>query len=216
MQKNQFIRLRKLGVTILNYRTTHIDDSVVIEPCVVIHSNNNIYGKTYIHKNCTLFPNNIISNCEIGNDTEITASVIKDSQIGERCQVGPNSYLRPHSCIGNSCRIGDFVEIKNATIGDFSKVSHLAYVGDASVGKSCNIGCGVIFVNYNGKIKQHTKVGDGSFIGSNCNLIAPLTIGEKVYICAGTTVTENISDESFVIGRAIAVEKKNRSEKYLK
>ena len=215
MQKNQFLKLRKLGVTILNYGTTHIDDSVIIEPCVVIYPNNNIYGKTYIHKNCTLFPNNIISNCEIGSDTEITASIMKDSQVGEKCQIGPNSYLRPHSCIGNSCRIGDFVEIKNSIIGDFSKISHLAYVGDASIGKSCNIGCGSIFVNYNGKIKQHIEVGESSFIGSNCNLIAPLTIGKKVYICAGTTVTENISDESFVIGRAIAVEKKNRSEKYL-
>ena len=128
MEKNQFLKLRKLGVTILNYKTTHIDNSVIIEPCVVIHPNNNLYGKIYIHKNCTLFPNNIITNCDIGCDTDVTASVLKDSQVGERCQVGPNSYLRPHSYIGNGCRIGDFVEIKNATIGYFSKVSHLAYV----------------------------------------------------------------------------------------
>lgn len=215
MKKSQFLKLKKKGVIVLNYRTVHIDYGAIIDPCVIIHPNNHIYGNSYIHKNCTLMPNNIIINSDIGDASKITASVIQDSQIGKNCQIGPYSYIRPCSFIGNGCRIGDFVETKNSTIGDGTKVSHLTYVGDASIGKNCNIGCGSIFVNYNGKIKQHIEVGNGSFIGSNCNLIAPLTIGGKCYICAGTTVTENVSDESFVIGRAVAVEKKNRSSDFL-
>ncbi len=215
MNKRQFRRLKRSGVIVLDYKSVYIDDCVTIEKNTVIHPNNYLYGRTHIHSGCSLLPNNIINNSEICGNSNITASVLKDSFVGRNCQIGPYSYLRPASKIGNNCRIGDFVEIKNSIIGDETKVSHLAYVGDAKIGKKCNIGCGSIFVNYNGKEKQHIEVGNGSFIGSNCNLIAPLVLGEKTYICAGTTVTENVDSNSFVIGRSIAIEKKNRSQKYL-
>ena len=113
-------------------------------------------------------------------------------------------------------KVGNFVEIKNATIGNGSKVSHLAYVGDAKIGKNCNIGCGAIFVNYNGKIKQVSVVGDDCFIGSNCNVIAPVKIEDKSYICAGTTITEDVNSGDFVIGRVRQVVKENRAKDYLK
>lgn len=215
MNKKQFLQFKKMGVIIINYPSVYIDSTVTIEPNTVIYPNNHIFGHSHIHKCCILFPNNIINNCDIGEACEVTSSVLKDSQFGHDCQIGPFAYIRPASYIGNNCRIGDFVEIKNSTVGDGTKVSHLAYIGDASVGRKCNIGCGSIFVNYDGKTKQHIEVGDNSFIGSNCNLIAPLTIGKKCYICAGTTVTKNIADKSFVIGRTMAIEKENRSDKYL-
>ena len=108
------------------------------------------------------------------------------------------------------------VEIKNSTIGEGSKISHLAYVGDVDMGKDCNVGCGAIFVNYNGRNKNRSMVGDECFIGSNCNIIAPVKIESRSYICAGTTVTEDIKSNDFVIGRARQEVKENRADKYLK
>ena len=118
--------------------------------------------------------------------------------------------------LGKKVKVGNFVEIKNANVGDGTKVSHLAYVGDADVGENCNIGCGAIFVNYNGKSKSRTKVGNNSFIGSNCNIIAPVNIEKNTYVCAGTTITENVNEDDFVIGRVRQVVKENRAHEYLK
>lgn len=129
--------------------------------------------------------------------------------------IGPFAHLRTGSKIGDNVRVGNFCEIKNSEIGSNSKISHLAYVGDAVVGKNCNIGCGVIFVNYNGKIKQKTFVGDNVFVGSNVNLIAPLNIGNSAYICAGTTVDKSVEANDFVIGRVRQEVKKGKSSKYI-
>ena len=130
--------------------------------------------------------------------------------------VGPFARLRPDADVRDNAKIGNFVEIKNAIIGENTKVSHLAYVGDAEVGKNCNIGCGAIFVNYNGRTKSRTVVGDNCFIGSNCNIIAPVAIASDSYICAGTTVTEDINADDFVIGRVRQEVKPCRAHKYLK
>ena len=158
----------------------------------------------------------VVTNSVIAKSAKIVASYIEDSFVDENTTIGPFAHLRPNSMIGKNCKIGNFCEIKNSTIGDGTKVSHLAYVGDAVVGKNCNIGCGVIFVNYNGKIKQKIEIGDNVFVGSNCNLIAPLKIENNVYICAGTTVTQDLFEDDFVIGRARETIKKNRAKKYLK
>jgi bifunctional UDP-N-acetylglucosamine pyrophosphorylase/glucosamine-1-phosphate N-acetyltransferase len=112
--------------------------------------------------------------------------------------------------------IGNFVEVKNATVGENTKACHLAYIGDATIGKNCNIGCGAIFVNYNGKIKNKTFVGDNCFIGSNCNIIAPVNIESNSFITAGTTITEDVKSGDFVIGRVRQQVKPNRAYKYLK
>lgn len=157
-----------------------------------------------------------ITDSEIGENVEVTASVIEESFVDTGTKIGPFAHLRPNSKIGKNCRIGNFCEIKNSTIGDGTKVSHLAYVGDAEIGKNCNIGCGVIFVNYNGKAKQKIEIGNNVFVGSNCNLIAPLKIEDNVYICAGTTVTKNLKENDFVVGRARETIKENRAKKYLK
>lgn len=171
---------------------------------------NNVSEKTNIDANSTII------NSKIEDGVKIMHSYIENSTIGKNSEIGPYAHLRPNSVIGENCRIGNFCEIKNSTIGEGTKVSHLAYVGDAKVGKNCNIGCGVIFVNYNGKIKQQIEIGDNVFIGSNCNLIAPLKIESNVYICAGTTVTQNLFEDDFVIGRSRETIKKGRAKKYLK
>ena len=158
-------------------------------------------GNTKIGTNCVIGMNCSITNSQIGNDTEVQSSTIVDSTVGENTTVGPYAYLRPNSKIGNNVKIGDFVEVKNATIEDNSKASHLSYIGDAHVGKDVNIGCGVVFVNYDGKNKFKSTVKDGAFIGSNSNLVAPVTVEEKGYIATGSTITNDVPQGALAVAR---------------
>lgn len=182
---------------------------------VIIYENNRIEGECVIGDNVTIFPNSFIESSVIGKGTKIYSSFIEKSKIGSCCLIGPYAHLRAGSNIDDFVKIGNFCEVKNAEIGKHTKISHLAYVGDAKVGKSCNIGCGVIFANFNGKIKSKTVIEDDSFIGSNVNLIAPVRVEKGAYICAGTTVDHDIAANDFVIGRVRAIIKKDRAEKYL-
>lgn len=140
---------------------------------------------------------------------------MEKSIVGENTTVGPFSRLRPNSVIGSGAKIGNFVEIKNSTINNGSKVSHLSYVGDADVGENVNVGCGVVFVNYNGKKKFRSVVKNGAFVGSSVNVIAPVTIGEKSFVCAGTNVSESVPDFAFAIGRSKMQIKPSGAKKYL-
>lgn len=169
-----------------------------------------------IKDNVVIDTNSYLINSVIEENTKIMSSVIENSIVGKMCNVGPFSHIRENSTIKNDCRVGNFVEIKNSTIGNETKIAHLAYVGDATVGEKCNIGCGVVFVNYNGKIKQKTIVKNNCFIGCNCNLIAPVVIESNSYICAGTTVTEDVNSLDFVIGRVKQQVKPNLAKRYLK
>lgn len=195
--------------------TTFIDEKVKIGENVIIYENNRIEGNSVIGDNVTIYPNSYISNTIIGKGTKIYSSFIEKSVIGSCSSIGPYAHLRTGSKIGDFVRVGNFCEIKNADIGDRTKVSHLAYVGDAVIGKNCNIGCGVIFVNYNGKTKQKTTVEDGAFIGSNVNLIAPVMVKSGAYVCAGTTVDKDIEADDFVIGRVRQESKPQRAKAYL-
>lgn len=199
-----------------NRKAIYIDKSVVIGNNVTIYENNRIEGDVVIGDNVTIYPGCFIKNTIIGDNVTIKCSQLEDSKVYRDCTIGPYAHLRPNSVIYEKAKIGNFVEIKNASIGEGSKVSHLAYVGDAQIGRECNIGCGAIFVNYNGKTKSKTIVGDNCFIGSNCNLIAPLEIKNNSYICAGTTVTENVNNDDFIIGRVRQQVKENRAHLYLK
>lgn len=138
----------------------------------------------------------------------------RDCFIGEGSRLGPYAYLRKGSRVGKNCRVGDFTEMKNASLGDGSKMAHLAYLGDASVGRNCNIGCGAVFVNYDGREKHRTVVGDGCFIGSNCNLVAPVMLGDGAYIACGSTLTKNLNDSDFCIARARETVKPGRGREY--
>ncbi len=197
------------GVTILDCESTYIDVDVKIGMDTIIYPNVHICGKSIIGEECEILPNTKIVDTQIGNNTKIESSVIYESKVGENTSVGPFAYLRPNSIIGDRVKVGDFVEIKNATIGNETKISHLSYVGDASVGENCNLGCGIVTVNYDGKKKHKTIIGDKSFVGCNVNLVAPVVVGENSYIAAGTTVTEKVDSNSLAIGRCRQTNIKN-------
>ncbi len=190
------------GVILLDPRQTYIDPDVRIGPGTVVHPGNTITGKTVIGSHCTILPNNRIQASTIGDSTTVESSVLIECGVGDKSTVGPFAYLRPGAKIGDGCRIGDFVEIKNSTIGDGTKVSHLTYVGDSDLGRRINLGCGVVFVNYDGKKKHRTTVADDAFIGCNVNLVSPIQVGEGAYIAAGTTVTEDVPVGALAVGRA--------------
>lgn len=156
----------KNGVTLINPKATYIEKNVVIDQDVIIYPNCHLRGNTVIGSNSEIKENTTITNSTIGSNVSITSSNIVDSSVGHDSTIGPFAYLRPGSDVGNGCKVGDFVEIKNASLGDGSKASHLAYIGDADVGKNVNIGCGVVFVNYDGKNKFKTIVKDNAFIGA--------------------------------------------------
>jgi bifunctional UDP-N-acetylglucosamine pyrophosphorylase / glucosamine-1-phosphate N-acetyltransferase len=195
------------GVTIIDPESTYIEDEVQIEPDVVIYPGNVIQGKSIIKSDCVLYPNNRIGNSTIGKGVTIQSSVILESDIGEATTVGPYAYVRPESVIGKHARIGDFVEIKKSTIGDNTKVSHLTYIGDAEVGRGCNFGCGTVVVNYDGVNKHKTIIGDNVFIGCNTNLVSPVKVKDGAYIAAGSTITEEVPENSLAIARARQVNK---------
>ena len=189
------------GVTIIDTNSTYIESNVEIGNDTIVYPGTMLQGNTKIGSSCIIGMNSSITNSQIGNYTEVESSTIVDSIVGENTTVGPYAYLRPNSNIGNNVKIGDFVEVKNATIEDNSKASHLSYIGDAHVGKNVNIGCGVVFVNYDGKNKFKSVVKDGAFIGSNSNLVAPVTVEEKGYIATGSTITEDVPQGALAIAR---------------
>ena len=180
------------GVTLIDPKTTYIGADVEIGKDTIIYPNNILEGNTVIGENCLLYQ----------NEVDIQSSVILDSKIGDNTTVGPFAYIRPDSIIGKSTRIGDFVEIKKATIGDGTKVSHLTYIGDAEVGSGCNFGCGTVVVNYDGKEKHKTIIGDHSFIGCNTNLVSPVKVGDNTYIAAGSTITAEVKEGDLAVARA--------------
>ena len=162
------------NLKLMDEKSIFIGDEVVIGENVTIYENNRIEGKTVIGDHCVLLPNNFIRDTVLGNGVTFNHSQSENAVVGDETSVGPFARLRPNARLGKKVKIGNFVEVKNATVGDGTAVSHLAYVGDCDVGTGCNIGCGAIFVNYDGKAKHRTHVGDNCFIGSNCNVIAPV------------------------------------------
>lgn len=201
------------GVTIIDVDNTYIESDVVIGNDTVIYPGTILQGKTIIGTNCVIGMNCRITNSTIGDDTEVESSVIVDSNVGCSTTVGPYAYLRPNSNIGNHVKVGDFVEVKNATIEDNSKASHLAYIGDAHIGKNVNIGCGVVFVNYDGKNKHKSIVKDNAFVGSNSNLVAPVVIEEKGYVATGSTITNDVPKGALAIAREKQVNKEGWVDK---
>lgn len=207
---------RGKNLKLIGGKSIFIDKDVTIGNNVTIYENNRIEKGTIIGDNVTLLPGNHIISSTIENNVTIESSHIDQSVVHSDVSVGPFARLRPKAEIMTGAKIGNFVEIKNSSIGKGTKVSHLAYVGDAEIGANCNIGCGAIFVNYNGKAKNRTIVGDDCFIGSNCNIIAPVEIKKGSYICAGTTNTINTNEYDFVIGRSRETVKPERAKRYMK
>ncbi|MCT8977499.1 bifunctional UDP-N-acetylglucosamine diphosphorylase/glucosamine-1-phosphate N-acetyltransferase GlmU [Clostridium sp. CX1] len=213
MRKRINLKHMENGVTLIDPDNTYIDIDVEIGNDTIIYPGNVISGKTIIEEGCTIYPNSRIENSLIGKGVNIQNSVILQSKVGEGTSVGPFAYIRPESVIGKSARIGDFVEIKKSVIGDKTKVSHLTYIGDAEVGSGCNFGCGTVVVNYDGKKKHKTIIGDNAFIGCNVNLVAPVKINNDTYIAAGSTILEEVPEGALAIARAKQVNKEGWVEK---
>lgn len=183
-------------------------DGVMIGPEVEIGRDARILpgtilrGKTKIGVGAVIGPNSQIIDSEVGAGAQILSSWLTESSVGENASVGPFSQLRPNSHVGAEVKIGDFVELKNTTVGDATSIAHLTYIGDSDVGMLCNFGCGVVTANYDGSKKFRTTIGDRAFIGCNTNLISPVNIGEGAYTAAGTTVDGDIPAGALSIGRA--------------
>jgi bifunctional UDP-N-acetylglucosamine pyrophosphorylase/glucosamine-1-phosphate N-acetyltransferase len=164
-------------------------------------------GKTSLASRRRIGPGCLIENSQIGENVTVLYSVISDSIVAENSRIGPYAHLRGHAQIGANCRVGNFVELKNAQIGDRTNIAHLSYLGDATLGEKVNIGAGTITANYDGKNKHKTHIGSGTKIGSNSVLVAPITLGEDVTVAAGSVVTEEVPNDCLVIARSRQVVK---------
>jgi bifunctional UDP-N-acetylglucosamine pyrophosphorylase/glucosamine-1-phosphate N-acetyltransferase len=189
------------GVVFFDLDMAHIEEGVLIGRGSYIGPAVVITGHTEIGEDCVIGQNCRIENSRIAKACHIEQSVVIDSVVGNQTVVGPFAYMRPGSAVGARCKIGDFVEIKNSVIGDDTKVSHLSYIGDADLGQGINIGCGVVFVNYDGKDKHRSTVGDGAFIGCNANIISPVTIESGSYVAAGSTVSRRVPSGALLVAR---------------
>ena len=197
------------GVSFVDPATTYIDAGVEIGSDTVIEAGVQLQGKTVIGSDCVIGAHSRIVDSVIEDHVVVEHSVIEKSH----ADVGPFAHLRPKAEIGEGVHIGNFVEVKNAEIGKNTKVGHLTYVGDATLGEEINVGCGVVFVNYDGKNKHRTTIGDHSFIGSNANIIAPVEIAKNTSVAAGSTITEDIPEYAMAIARARQVNKEEYAKK---
>lgn len=195
-------RLMREGVIIKDPKTTYISKDAKISMDTVILPNTTISGKTVILEDCVIGPNTVLKDMTIGNNVTIEQSKCVSSKIDDNTVVGPFAYIRPNCDIGKNVKIGDFVEVKNAIIGDNTKASHLTYIGDSILGKNINLGCGTITVNYDGVNKFKTVIEDNVFVGCNSNLVAPVTLKEGAYIACGSTITKDVEEDALAIARA--------------
>lgn len=207
-------QLLKAGVKIQNPSSVVIGIDVIIMPGAVILAGSIITGNSLIKRNAVIGPNSEIIDSVVGEDSKVRFSVVVNSSIGNNVSVGPFAHIRENSIVGDNNRIGNFVEMKKTTTKKYTKASHLAYMGDCECGANVNVGCGVITVNYDGKFKHKTVIGDNSFIGCNSNLVAPLNIGKNCFIAAGSTITNNLENNDFAISRCEQITKKGYAKKY--
>ena len=197
------------GVAMINPDTITIGQNVVIEENVTIHPNTYITGNSIIKRGAQIGPNTEIHESVIGERVICRHSIVFNSTVHEDTTIGPFAHLREGANIGSHNRIGNFVEVKKSSTGNNTKASHLAYIGDGTIGKNVNFGCGAVTVNYDGHHKYQTIIGDDVFIGCNANLIAPIVIGDNSFIAAGSTLNKNVPSDALAIARAYQVNKEN-------
>lgn len=201
------------GVTIIDPDKVQVTTNVKVGRDTVLYPGTVLEGDTVIGENCVIGSNTSLNNCKVGNNTKILETVGIDSEIGSDTNVGPFAYLRPGTKVGSEVKIGDFVEVKNSTIDDGTKVAHLTYIGDADVGKRVNFGCGTVVVNYDGVNKHRTIIEDDCFIGCNTNLVSPVVVRHGAYTAAGSTITDEVPPESLAIARSKQVVKEQWTAK---
>ena len=211
MDQAQFQEMREKlaaqGVAFMDPDAVYVESTVTVGAGTLLLPGTILRGNTVIGPNCEIGPNTMLVNCTVGEGTVINSSQCNDSSIGAHTHVGPFAYIRPDCTVGDEVKVGDFVELKNSTIGDKTKISHLTYVGDSDVGSGCNFGCGTVTVNYDGKKKYRTTIGDHCFIGCNTNLVAPVTLEDWAYTAAGSTITEDVPAGELAIARARQINK---------
>ena len=195
------------GVTLIDPASITIDDTVQLQPDVIIEPQTHLRGNTVIQSGSRIGPGSLIENSHLGENVTVLYSVVINSIVQAGTQIGPYAHLRSQVEVGSDCRVGNFVELKNTTLGSNTNVAHLSYLGDATLGDRVNIGAGTITANYDGVKKHPTQIGDRTKTGSNSVLVAPVTLGADVNVAAGSVVTEDVPDDCLVIARARQVVK---------
>lgn len=214
LRERKIKSITEKGVTVLDPRTTWIDLDVKIGADTVIYPSVIIEGHSVIGRGCRLYPFTHVRDSRLGNSVEVLGStMIVESLIEDEARVGPFSRLRPDSIVRKKAKVGNFVEMKNTEFGKQSKAMHLSYLGDAEIKENVNIGAGTIVCNYDGKKKHKTVIEEGAFVGSGTELIAPVKIGKKAYIGAGSTITKDVSPGTLAVSRSKQVEKKSWSRR---
>jgi bifunctional UDP-N-acetylglucosamine pyrophosphorylase/glucosamine-1-phosphate N-acetyltransferase len=217
LQEMKNKNLMLAGVRLIQPKSIHIDHEVNIQAGSIIYPFTTILGKTTIGANVIIESGCFIQDSVIEQGAEILAnSCLEQAHIHSSAHIGPMARLRPGSVIGAEAKIGNFVEVKKATLSKGAKVSHLSYIGDAEIGENTNIGCGFITCNYDGVNKHKTKIGSNSFIGSDCQAIAPIEIGNDAFIAAGSTISKNVPDGAFAIARGQQTTKEGAAKRFLK
>ena len=220
LKLNETARRQIVDRLLCNGVNFYCRDGIVIGPDVVIGEDTTIApgtqlkGHVTIGKECSIGPNTIIEDSTVGDHTTIHSSLIESSKVGSGVRIGPNSHLRPNSVLADKVKIGNFVEIKNSTLGEKTSVAHLTYIGDSDFGSRINVGCGVVTVNYNGYRKFRSCVEDDAFIGCNTNLVSPVHVGRGAYVAAGSTITNDVSADSLAIARARQCDKEGWAVSY--
>jgi bifunctional UDP-N-acetylglucosamine pyrophosphorylase/glucosamine-1-phosphate N-acetyltransferase len=205
-------RLMEAGVTCLDPATTHVSVLATVGRDTTLYPHVQIEGTTRIGEGCTVHAGSRIRDSQLGNRvTVLDGSVILEAEIADECIIGPYAHLRPGNRLRRKVKIGNFVELKKSVVGDGSKIPHLTYVGDSTVGERVNVGAGTITCNYDGFSKHQTIIEDEAFIGSNACLVAPLRIGRGAYVAAGSTITQEVAPDALAFGRAQQVNKEGRA-----
>lgn len=208
LMRERILRQHMLnGVTIVHPKNTYIEADVVIGADTVIEPGSFLRGKTVIGESCQIGPNADLKDVTVADSSKLSYTVIHESTVDQKVNVGPYVYIRPGTKLAENVKVGCFVDLKKAQLGAGTKVSHLAYVGDAEVGENVNIACGVVTVNYDGMKKHKTTIKDDSFVGCNVNLVAPVTLEKGAYVAAGSTITDHVPEDSFAIARQRQVTK---------
>lgn len=202
------------GITLRDPATTYIEADVAIAPGVTIEPGCHLLGNTIVGEGARLGPNAVLRDAQIAAYAKVQLSVVDHSSVGEGAKVGPFAHLRGGSSVGDSARIGNFVELKNAELGERVAAAHLTYLGDASVGPRTNVGAGTITCNYDGFKKSRTTIGADVFVGSQSTLIAPIEVGDRAMVAAGSTVTEDVPADAGAFGRARQVTKEEWAKKW--
>jgi bifunctional UDP-N-acetylglucosamine pyrophosphorylase/glucosamine-1-phosphate N-acetyltransferase len=207
LQEQIKMRWMKAGVTMILPETITIEETVTLAPNVTLEPQTHLRGSTTIKMGSVIGPNTLIENSLIQENCQVSYSVVVDSEVQAGCRIGPFAHLRQQSVVGQNCRVGNFVELKKATLGNKTNVAHLSYLGDATVGSQVNIGAGTITANYDGFAKHQTVIGDRTKTGANTVLCAPISVGQNVTIGAGSVITEDVPDNALAIARARQVTK---------